>query len=86
MQWLSLCENVARGDDCSAAAWILEGRVQHEDRLIEFPVAYCGKFMDPPVSSFVAEAIALESCTEIFAKLVIKLVSSVPAFKKAKAC
>ena len=48
-----------RGDDCSASAWILEARVQHEDQLIETQIAYCGKFMCPAVSSFMSEAIAL---------------------------
>jgi len=73
-----------RGDDCSAAAWVIEARVHHEHQLLEFPIAYCGKFMSPPVSSFVAEAIALESCTEIFAKLVLKLLSAKPAHKRAR--
>ena len=67
-----------RGNDCSAAAWILEARIHRERDIVEFPVAFCGKFVSPSVSSYVAEAMALESCTEIFLKLVLKLVTEPP--------
>ena len=73
-----------RGDDCSAAAWILEASVVHGQHVVEFPVAYCGKYMFLPVSSFVAETIGLESCTEIFAKLVLKVVTAEPPRKQAR--
>ena len=56
-----------RGNDCSAAAWIPEARIHRERHrardIVEFPVAFCGKFVSPSVSSYVAEAMALESCT-----------------------
>ena len=74
-----------RGDDCSAAAWILEARLSREQQLIEFPVAYCGKFMCPAFSSFVAESIALESCTDFFSKLIMQLQSTTePAHKRCR--
>ena len=73
-----------RGTDCSAAAWMLEARIHRERDVVEFPVAYRGKFLCPSVSSFVAKAIALESCTEIFLKLVLKLVAAEPPHKRCR--
>ena len=73
-----------REEDCSAAAWILEARVVQDCRLMIFPVAYCGKFLHPPVSSFLAEAIALESCTEIFSNLILKLMDNGPCPKRMR--
>ena len=73
-----------RGDDCSAAAWILEARVHRDKTVVEFPVMLCGKFMCPAVSSFMAEAIALESCTEIFSKFVSKLFTAEPTHKRSR--
>eukprot|EP00974_Lingulodinium_polyedra_P073655 7131208-Lingulodinium_polyedra.AAC.1 len=62
----------------------MEARVHHGENVVEFPVAYCGKFLCPSVSSFMAEAIALESCTEIFAKLISKLFMAEPTHKRAR--
>ena len=73
-----------RGDDCSASAWILEGRMNRGGDLVEFPIAYCGKFLSPPVSSFLAEAIALESCIEFLSKLVLKVLETEPPHKRAR--
>lgn len=74
----------SRGNDCSASAWILEARAYYKNSLVEFPVIMCGKFMCPAVSSFMAEALALESCTEIFAKLISKLSILEPAHKRSR--
>merc|ERR1712129_542022 len=73
-----------RGNDCSAAAWILEARVHREHDIVEFPVAFCGKFLRIAVSSFTAETLALESCTEIFSKLIMKLFAAEPPHKRAR--
>ena len=56
------------------SAWILEARAHYKNSLIEFPVIMFGKFMCPAVSSFMAEALALESCTEIFCKIDIEII------------
>ena len=73
-----------RGDDCSAAAWVLEARFLHNGNLIETPVAYCGKFLCPAVSSFMSEAIALDSCTDFLSKLIQKAVFAEPSQKRIR--
>ena len=73
-----------RSDDCSAAAWILEARMQHEGQLIETPIAYCGKFMCPAVSSFMSEAIALDNCADLFSKLIQKVLTAEPSHKRSR--
>ena len=50
----------ARANSCSGAAWIIEARVVRDDQRHIFPVAMAGVFLRDPVSSFLAEAIALE--------------------------
>ena len=59
-----------RGDKCSAAAWIVEAQIQRGNLLYEFPVAMCGKYISVAVSSFVAELMALESCSDIFSRFI----------------
>ena len=73
-----------RGDDCSAAAWILEARFFHDGNLVETPIAFCGKFLCPAVSSFMSEAIALESCTDFLSRLVQKVFAAEPSHKRRR--
>lgn len=49
-----------RGESCSAAAWYLEAVVTENGASSTFPLAMRGQFLKDPVSSFLAEAIALE--------------------------
>ena len=69
-----------RGRECSAAAWIIEARIQRGNPLYEFPVALCGKYLSIAVSSFVAELMALESCAKVFSKLINETPSNESGF------
>ena len=52
-----------RQGSCSAAAWILEAHVLEDGVPQVRPVARGGKYISMPVSSFLAEAIALDEAT-----------------------
>ena len=52
---------------------------QNGHQVIEFPVMCCGECMTKAVSSFCAEVIALENSTEIFAKLMLRVMRDEPA-------
>ena len=57
-----------RANSCSGAAWIIEARVVRNDHRHVFPVAMAGVFLQDPVSSFLAEAIALEEAVNFLGK------------------
>ena len=61
-----------RGSKCSAAAWIMEAIVTREDKQYTFPVAARGIYLPDPVSSFLAEALALDDAISYFSKSVRK--------------
>jgi len=62
-----------RGDSCSAIGWIIEAYVVKEDMRHIFPVAMSGKFFDSPISSFTAEAIALDEASGYLINFISKL-------------
>ena len=49
-----------RVNSCSAAGWFIEAIVVRGDYRHTFPIAMRGIYLQDPVSSFLAEAIALE--------------------------
>ena len=49
-----------RGQLCSGVRWIIEATLSRRSNTIHLLVAMRGKFLEPAVSSFLAEAIALE--------------------------
>ena len=53
------------------AAWIIEARVVRDDQRYIFPVAMAGVFLQDPVSSFLAEAIALDEAVRFLGKFVL---------------
>ena len=60
-----------RGEDCSSARWFLEAVVVRDGLRYTFPVALHGQYFEEPISSFLAEAIALDEAVEYFCKLVL---------------
>ena len=60
-----------RANSCSGAAWIIEARVVRDDERYIFPVAMAGVFLQGPVSSFLAEAIALDEAVRFLGKFVL---------------
>ena len=65
----------ARANSCAGAAWIIEARVVRDDQRHIFPVAMAGLFLQDPVSSFVAEAIALNEAVNHLGKYLLLLYS-----------
>ena len=60
----------ARAHSCSSAAWIVEAGILADGQWIFKPVAMAGTFMSQFISSFTAEAIALEECTRYLRNMV----------------
>ena len=52
-----------RAGSCSAAGWFIEAIVERKGFRHTFPCAMAGKFLKSPISSFTAEAVALEDAT-----------------------
>ena len=59
-----------RAGSCSAAAWILEAIVSRDGFTHTFTIASRGIFLDSPVSSFTAEAIALDDAVAYVSRMV----------------
>ena len=59
-----------RAASCSAAGWFLEAVVIRGELRYTFPVAMHGQFFNEPISSFLAEAIAVDEAIAYFPKLV----------------
>ena len=55
-----------RAESCSATGWILEAVARRGDSIIIFPVAMKGIYIENPISSFLAETIALEDAVTFF--------------------
>ena len=49
-----------RAGSCSAAGWVIEAVVTRDSQTVLFPVLMKGIYIKDPISSFLAEAIALE--------------------------
>ncbi|CAK0865748.1 unnamed protein product [Prorocentrum cordatum] len=60
----------ARIGGCSAAAYIVEARVEKDGVFTAIVLAVGGLYMDCLVSSFLAEAIALEECASCARRLI----------------
>eukprot|EP00959_Pyramimonas_sp_CCMP1952_P351902 7373109-Pyramimonas_sp.AAC.1 len=60
----------ARIGRCSAAAYTVEARVVKDCVFTTVVLAVGGLYMDCPVSSFLAEAIALEECASCARRLI----------------
>jgi hypothetical protein len=58
-----------RVGNCSAAGWYMEARVVRERKAYTFPLVMAGTFLETPVSSFLAEAIAIEESTRFVVKM-----------------
>ena len=50
----------SRKDSCSATGWMVEAIVIRNGLRHTFRIAMSGKFISPPISSFLAESIALD--------------------------
>ena len=61
-----------RRDRCSASAWIVESCVLREGKWIREPLAMGGTHYDNPISSFSAEALALQACILFVRRLLDK--------------
>jgi hypothetical protein len=59
-----------RGESCSAIGWIIEVVVVRGNREYNFPYALAGRFLKEPVSSFLAEAMALDEAITFISKIV----------------
>ena len=60
-----------RGDTCSAAGWIIEAGQIRNGRCKFFPVGMGGTFLQPAVSAFKAECIALDNVIRALLRLVV---------------
>jgi hypothetical protein len=58
-----------RGEACSAAGWIIEASVTRDGAISIFPLVWCGKYFAEPLSSFLAEAIAVEDMITYISEL-----------------
>ena len=58
-----------RAGECSASAWYVEACIVQSGRELKFPLAMSGTYLEAPVSSFTAEAIALDESIEFVRKL-----------------
>ena len=56
---------------CSASAWIMEVGLLHNGSWDYKPLAMGGTFFSRPLSSFLAETLALEECT-LFLKRILE--------------
>ena len=63
----------ARARQCSAAAWYVEARVEKDGSVTTFPLVMAGTFIEQPISSFKAEAIALDEAVDFITKLLQNL-------------
>ena len=60
-----------RAGTCSAAPWFIEVVVSRGDVEMRFPVLMGGVFISDPVSSFLAEVLALEEAIKAIRRLVL---------------
>ena len=60
-----------RAEQCSSAGWFLEAVVVRNDLRYTFPIALHGQYFAEPISSFLAEAMALDEAIAYFSKLVL---------------
>ena len=60
-----------RAGSCSAAAWFAEAVVWRGGRRHLFPLRMCGVYIETPVSSFSAEALALEDAVNYLSQLLL---------------
>ena len=74
----------ARGSSCSAATWIPEAHVRHRGEIVSWTAAMSGTFLLTPVSSFLSELSALESCTAFLTEMAAKMLPERSACKRAR--
>ena len=73
-----------RSKNCSAGAWVLEvGRIEKQQWTC-CVLARGGTFLSDPISSFLAEGIALEESSLLLRKLVVHLGSDEPPGKRMR--
>ena len=82
--WILYFDGGTRGDTCSCAAWILEAEWNDAGGKTTHLIAMAGTYLSCAVSSFVAELIALESCSETFFKLINEMHSEGSAGKRQR--
>ena len=58
-----------RANKCSSSAWYVEAHVQLPSGTASFPICMAGRFISTPISSFTAEAIALEEAVDLIWEL-----------------
>ena len=68
--WILHFDGGTRGTSCSASAWILEAEVQTGPNTATHLIAMAGTYLPTAVSSFEAELIALDYCSEYFFKFI----------------
>ena len=71
-----------RAHRCSGAAWIVEVRRWTGEVMELHVMAISGTYIELPISSFCAEALALEECTLFIRTLLQRMVSTAPGKKK----
>ena len=59
-----------RGESCSAIGWLIEAIVVRGELRHVFVVAMAGKFLSSPVSSFLAETMALDDAISFLTHLI----------------
>ena len=69
---------------CSAATWIIEVGFLENGTWMYKMAAMGGKYMSPPVSSFLAESIALEECSLALKSVLENFDIPQPAGKQAR--
>ena len=69
--WIVKTDGGVREEDCAAAAWILGLWGLHGGSPLFEPWKIQGTFLDPGVSVFAAEAIALDEATQEVDSLII---------------
>ena len=73
VNWICHSDGGTRGSSCSAAGWIIEVVLTRDGVQYTRPVMMGGTYFSVPVSSFVAEAIALETVITRMTELIRRL-------------
>ena len=73
-----------RKDQCSAAAWIIEAVLNRDSHAETKPIAMAGIYISTPVSSFLAESIALDECTSFLKQFFLRKGVSEPLGKQRR--
>ena len=84
MQTGSYILMAARGVSCSAAARILEVEVEGGAGMVTHIIAMSGTYMSTAVSSFVADLVGLDCCSEFLFNLISEMHSEASCGKRRR--